>query len=299
MGTAERIKEYLDFKGISKYKFCKDLGFSPKFLDNTSNIGTDKAGKILRYFPEINPDWLLTGQGSMLRGGIDSAAVKARIMQFADAYYVSRSQFFSELGISEQSFLDASTHVNSTILSTIAQMNNQLNRDWLMTGKGPMMQGETEELTHNAEKVIHSLGGEGGVPLYSTEAAAGVVTLFQDHGHHPIGEIKIPNMPKCDGAIYVVGDSMYPLLKSHDIILYKLVQDIKNYIFVWGEMYLLTWENDGDYSVVVKWVQRSEVGKNYVCLVSENRHHQPVDIPIEKIKSLAIVKASIRTNSMI
>lgn len=54
MGSTERIREYLDYKGITKYKFCNDLGFSNKFLDNSSNMGTDKACKILHYYPEIN-----------------------------------------------------------------------------------------------------------------------------------------------------------------------------------------------------------------------------------------------------
>lgn len=66
MGSTERIKQFIDYKGISKYKFCKDLGFSNKFLDNSSNMGTDKASKILHYFPELSPEWLLTGKGKML-----------------------------------------------------------------------------------------------------------------------------------------------------------------------------------------------------------------------------------------
>ncbi|MRM85717.1 transcriptional regulator [Riemerella anatipestifer] len=67
MGATERVVQFIEYKGISKYKFCKDLGFSNKFLDNSSNMGTDKACKILHYFPEINPEWLLTGKGEMLK----------------------------------------------------------------------------------------------------------------------------------------------------------------------------------------------------------------------------------------
>ncbi len=63
----ERILLYLDSKGISKYKFSKDLGVSNGFLDKKREIGTDKYANILEYFPDINPEWLLTGKGEMLR----------------------------------------------------------------------------------------------------------------------------------------------------------------------------------------------------------------------------------------
>lgn len=67
MKITERILQILEYKGISKYKFHKDLGLSNGFLDKSRDIGTDKYAKILEYFPDINPTWLLTGEGEMLR----------------------------------------------------------------------------------------------------------------------------------------------------------------------------------------------------------------------------------------
>ncbi|KUJ62110.1 hypothetical protein AR687_08780 [Flavobacteriaceae bacterium CRH] len=67
MGATERVKEFIDYKGITRYKFCQMLGFSNKFLDNTSNIGTDKASKILHHFPDLSAEWLLSGKGNMLK----------------------------------------------------------------------------------------------------------------------------------------------------------------------------------------------------------------------------------------
>jgi repressor LexA len=63
----ERILEYLKIKGITKYKFCKDLGLSNGFLDKPREISTDKYANILEYFSEINPEWLLTGKEPMLK----------------------------------------------------------------------------------------------------------------------------------------------------------------------------------------------------------------------------------------
>lgn len=63
----ERITKYIENKGITPYKFCKDLGFSMGYLDKRGAIGTDKYLKIIEYYPEINPEWLLTGKGEMLK----------------------------------------------------------------------------------------------------------------------------------------------------------------------------------------------------------------------------------------
>lgn len=136
------------------------------------------------------------------------------------------------------------------------------------------------------------------IPLYKLEATAGLVHLFQDHNQiDPIDFIRIPNLPKCDGAVFVAGDSMYPLLKSGDIVMYKQVHDIENGIF-WGQMYLLSVAVGDDEFVMVKYVQKSEKGEDYITLVSENRHHQNRCVKIANIRALAIIKGSIRINTM-
>ena len=89
---------------------------------------------------------------------------------------------------------------------------------------------------------------------------------------------------------------MYPLLKSGDIVLYKETE-FENIFF--GEMYLLSVKlNDWEEYITVKYVQKSDQGGEYVKLVSQNSHHQPKDIHISKISALALIKASIRINTM-
>jgi phage repressor protein C with HTH and peptisase S24 domain len=122
------------------------------------------------------------------------------------------------------------------------------------------------------------------------------VPLFEDNASNkPSNYIHIPNLPKCDGAIYVAGDSMYPLLKSGDIVLYKQLNDPSN-IF-WGDMYLLSLDLEGEEYITVKYIQKSD-REGYVKLVSQNPHHADKEIPIERIRALALVKASIRMNSI-
>lgn len=63
----DRVIEYLEKKGISKYRFYKDTGLSNGFLDKKGNIGVDKCEKIIYVYPDINLNWLITGHGPMFK----------------------------------------------------------------------------------------------------------------------------------------------------------------------------------------------------------------------------------------
>ena len=69
----ERIKEYIDYKGIAVSAFEKSIGMSNasfgKSLKNGGAIGTDKLENILRTYPDISPLWLVCGIGNMLTDG--------------------------------------------------------------------------------------------------------------------------------------------------------------------------------------------------------------------------------------
>lgn len=66
----ERIKQFMDHKGISTAAFERSIGMANasfgKSLKKGGAIGTDKLEKILSVYPEISPVWLMTGVGDML-----------------------------------------------------------------------------------------------------------------------------------------------------------------------------------------------------------------------------------------
>lgn len=230
--VSERVGQYIEKKGISYYAFENSLGASrgsiSKAVKEGKSIGSNVLETIMSIYTDINPNWLLTGQGKM--------------------------------------FLENDNFLENRQLATF-----QLKTDYSL---------ENQQ-----------------IPLYDIEAVAGLVPLFNDANvKQPIDYISIPRLPKCDGAVYITGDSMYPLLKSGDIVLYKEVQDKKNEIF-WGEMYLLSIDMSGEEYITVKYIQKSELN-GFVKLVSQNKHHQDKDVEFEKIKALALIKACIRVNSM-
>ena len=155
--------------------------------------------------------------------------------------------------------------------------------EWLDNGVGEMFNADPSLVKAFNLKTDNSL------PMQS-------VPLFTDRSSiEPVNFIHIPNLPKCDGAIYVVGDSMYPLLKSGDIVLYKQLQSLDD-VF-WGDMYLLSIDINGEEYITVKYLQKSEI-EGCVKLVSQNQHHADKDIAADKIRAIALVKASIRMNSI-
>lgn len=65
----QKILLYLDFKGISPYKFYKDTDTTRGILTQNNGITEENLLKFIAYAQDISLDWLLTGEGAMLRGG--------------------------------------------------------------------------------------------------------------------------------------------------------------------------------------------------------------------------------------
>lgn len=67
--TVDRIKLYLDSRSISLNAFDKAIsagnGYFGKQLKRQASIGSDILEKIVCTYPDINPIWLLTGEGQM------------------------------------------------------------------------------------------------------------------------------------------------------------------------------------------------------------------------------------------
>nr|DAY23987.1 MAG TPA: putative transcriptional regulator [Caudoviricetes sp.] len=232
MDAKDRISKYIDFKGISVYKLEVDAGFSNGYWRKTKSISANAVENILRVYSDLDPVWVITGVGDMLK---------------------------------QPSTQEAS--------------------------------GDIIPLSH--PKTPDKIYPMSEFNLYDIDVSAGLSRLFSEDGDRNkayLGKISIPNMPKCDGAVKVIGDSMYPLLKSGDIIAYKEVHSIESVQY--GEIYILQIENDSDVSVVVKYVKKSSEGNDYLNLVSYNKEHDPKDVRKESITALARVILCIRQFSI-
>lgn len=228
----QRIIEYLEFKGLTMYQFNKESGITRGVIEKSSGISEDNITKFIAYAPEVDVNWLVLGQGKMLK---------------------EHNDYGNPSMVQEP--------INVFSLKTDKSVKNQM------------------------------------IPLYDMEASAGIVELLSSKTMHSKEFINIPNLPKSDGALYIKGDSMYPLLKSGDIVIYKKVNNIMDNIF-WGEMYLVSLDVDGEEYNSVKYIQKSDQGEEFIKLVSQNSHHHDKDVHLSRVMALAIIKASIRINGM-
>ncbi len=218
------------------------------------------------------------------------------IKQIRKELKMTQQQLAERLGVGKAalSMIETGRASLTTRNKNILVQELNVNPDFLETGRGEMFNAEPD-LTAYRLRTDNSLPLQS-VPLYSIEGTAGLVPLFTDQRQtKPVNYIHIPNLPKCDGAIYIAGDSMYPLLKSGDIVLYKQLSDPTD-IF-WGDMYLLSIDIDGEEYITVKYIQKSD-RPGYVKLVSQNPHHADKEVAMERIRAIALVKASIRMNSI-
>lgn len=234
---------------------------------------------------------------------------------------ISKNKFYTETGFSV-GFLDSGRSLGADKVKIIINKFPDLSLEWLIMDQGDMIvsgrkQGVAYDMRKSASYVSDSQvpyyvpariyepetlasvdvleEARPRIPLYDVEMASGLASVFEGRAV-PTNYLFIPELPRCDGAVKMRGDSMYPLLKAGDIVIYKQVKDCSN--IIWGEMYLISFNFDDEEYTTVKYLNRIDERPDCAQLVSYNVHHAPIEVAFSAIRALAIVKASVRFNTM-
>lgn len=70
MTVKDRVREFVKFKGISMSQFERICGLSVGYVNAMRvSFGKDYLNNVLKQFPELNREWLLYGEGEMLKSG--------------------------------------------------------------------------------------------------------------------------------------------------------------------------------------------------------------------------------------
>lgn len=63
----QNILKYLEFKGVTQYRFYKENDVTRGILTQNNGITEENLLKFVRFAQDISLEWLLTGEGSMLK----------------------------------------------------------------------------------------------------------------------------------------------------------------------------------------------------------------------------------------
>ncbi len=153
-GAKQRLKQYIEAKGITEYVFCKKNNLSNGYFNTGENVNSDKLHVIKSNFPDLDISWVITGDGSMFVDTEENEDLKALYQQLSQesSNVAERIELLiKELGYNKNSFSKAIGLTNNVTIGNIVNNNRQpsfgiieriilsfenVNANWLITGKG-------------------------------------------------------------------------------------------------------------------------------------------------------------------
>ena len=192
---------------------------------------------------------------------------------------------------------------NSLNIAKIKAVMPEISEYWLLTGRGEMIESGDfmEDFQYDTtfeEEDNRVQFDDSGVPAPSAtpdnaiklwrdvEVSGGALTLFDDTLSNATTPMVIPSFNDCTDAVTLYGDSMYPLIKSGDMV---LLREWKEEYIEFGSAYLIVTKSGNR---MVKYVRTSEK-EGYVRCVSENHHYEPFDVKRDDILRMFAVKGII------
>lgn len=92
MVIKERIIHLIEELGIPKEKFYQKIGMTSANFRGKAKytpLNSNAIANILSEIPEVNPEWLITGKGTMLKvGGTDAQVIKE--LNFSSAAFIQK-----------------------------------------------------------------------------------------------------------------------------------------------------------------------------------------------------------------
>lgn len=227
--------------------------------------------------------------------------IKGRFLEFIEKQGLSKSEFFSELGLSPSNFKGsaAKSELGGEALTKISQACPNLNSNWLLTGAGDMLVDKD-----SSQKNPTANGSVFNVKLVGQYAYAGYLSGFADVEYMetlPTIPFIIPDGQTTRGqylAFEVRGDSMDDgsanSLLEGDILLGRLVaphhyQDSALHYKKW--FFIIVHESQG---ILVKQITAHDVANNTITIHSLNDMYEDVVLHLSDVKKIFNIVQSLR-----
>lgn len=227
----------------------------------------------------------------------EKSPIKRNISLYLSRKGVTPYEFYKESGMT-RGVLEQNNGLSESNLAKFLAYAPDVNIEWLLTGKGEMVKPEEVPSEYPNPTSLHTSKSFEKkeeiqtIPVYNIYTTAGIREQLSNAQHH-VDTLRLPNMPKCDVAVFVDGDSMQPLLRTRDVILLKEYPCEEQYL-IYNQIYLVHFAIGIEHYTVCKYIKKSPKGFPYIILASENPEYEDREIHFKDVKEIALVKAYIR-----
>lgn len=196
--------------------------------------------------------------------------------------YKKDAQFAEFLGIPAQNLSKWKLR-NTYDVELVYTKCTEINPEWLLTGKGPMLKSDMAIAVPSISK---------GIPLLPFDAFAGIadstITGVDFNALTERYEIPLFDGLQIDFMIPVRGSSMYPKYSSGDVVACRLINEL---LFVqWNKVYVIDSISQG---IMMKRLKKSEKIDYMICK-SDNAEYGEFEIPKSDIRNIALVVGVVR-----
>lgn len=133
----QRTLEFIRSKGLSTKRFEEMCGLSCGYVAAMrKGYGQEKLNNVLKAFPDLNRDWLLYGEGEMLKGAGKTASRQVALTNDSIDYITAGGEAFSamvvkmmnERQIAPYGMLEDKDHLLADKDKEIAALNRQIGK---------------------------------------------------------------------------------------------------------------------------------------------------------------------------
>lgn len=219
---------------------------------------------------------------------MDKTLIINRIKEFKK--FNSDKELSEFLGITPQS-LSTWKSRNSIDYDLIFAKCEGVNLEWLLTGKGEMLNSAcVEPVIVVDDKDSDNQPTKQGIPLIPLDAMAGFAIGSEQVVAYSTDRYIVPEFDelKVDFLIRVKGSSMYPKYNSGDIVACKKLA-LSDIFFQWNKVYVL----DTEQGALIKRIRKGSDAE-HITLVSDNEKYEPFELEIGQLHAVALVVGVIR-----
>lgn len=175
MDVKGRIKQYLEYKSISDYRFEKELSLSKGYINKAKNPTSDVLIKMCGIYTDISTEWLLRGEGEMLKEGSqvvrcdECSIIRERVRELLKHVGLSPTSLSANPLVKQKidSQINGEGAIGADVIYIILEKIPSVSAEWLMRGEGEMLRSslpdsiaENSSLVEELKAEINMLKGE-------------------------------------------------------------------------------------------------------------------------------------------